>query len=106
MARTRPRLSAAERGYGPPHRKRVIAARAAFTPGQACARCGWPIVSLWMTDRRGRRVSAVDLGHVDGTGKTIYGGLEHRFCNRSAGAALGNRMRGMMRVRATASRAW
>ena len=103
--RSRPRLSAAERGYGNEHRKHVTAAKATFLPGQACARCGQPITSLWMTDRIGRRVSAVDLGHVDGTGKTQYQGLEHRRCSRSAGARMGNRMRGM-RVRVTASREW
>lgn len=92
---TRPRLSAAERGYGPAHRKLVDAARAAWRPGQPCARCGRPITSLTMTDRRGRTVSAVDLGHVDGTSKTRYQGLEHRRCSRSAGATLGNRQRGM-----------
>jgi hypothetical protein len=57
-----------------------------------------------MTDRRGRTVSAVDLGHVDGTAKTMYQGLEHRRCSRSAGAALGNRMRGMQRATAGIAR--
>jgi hypothetical protein len=105
MARTKPRLPASARGYGPPHRKRVTAAKAAWWPGQPCARCGRPITSLTMTDRRGRTVSAVDLGHVDGSGKTAYAGLEHRFCSRSAGAKLGNRMRGQARQWAT-SRRW
>ena len=106
MARSRPRLSAAERGYGPPHRKRVEAAKAAFVPGQPCARCGQPIWHLTRIKPDGSRESIVDLGHVDGTGKTQYQGLEHRRCSRSAGATLGNRMRGMMRVRVTASRVW
>src|SRR6185503_14110413 len=105
MARTKPRLSAAERGYGPDHQKRVRAAKAAWRPGQPCARCGQPITSLTMVDRRGRVVSAVDLGHVDGSGKTAYQGLEHRRCSRSAGAAMGNRMRGLTRQWAT-SRQW
>ena len=85
MARTKPRLSAAARGYGPDHQKRVKAAKAAWRPGQPCARCGQPITSLTMVDRRGRTVSAVDLGHVDGSGKTAYQGLEHRACSRRAG---------------------
>lgn len=64
-----------------------------------------------MTDRRGRTVSAVDLGHVDGTNKTAYQGLEHRHCSRSAGARLGNQMRGIARhperaVRLLTSRRW
>ena len=85
MTRSRPRLSAAARGYGPDHQKRVKAARAAWRPGQPCARCGQPITSLTMVDRRGRTVSAVDLGHVDGSGKTAYQGLEHQSCSRRAG---------------------
>jgi len=93
MARTRPRLSADARGYGPRHRAARAAAIARFQPGQPCARCGRPITTLWMISR-GAVVSAVDLGHVDGSGKTMYQGLEHRRCSRSAGAALGNRMRG------------
>jgi hypothetical protein len=92
--RTRPILPAAERGYGPEHRAARAAAIARFRPGQLCPRCLKPIAALWMTDRRGRTVSAVDLGHVDGSGKTAYQGLEHRRCSRSAGASLGNRQRG------------
>jgi hypothetical protein len=38
-----------------------------------------------MVDRRGRVVSAVDLGHVDGSGKRLYQGLEHRACSRRSG---------------------
>jgi hypothetical protein len=42
--------------------------------GAVCARCGLPIVpgTPW------------DLGHVDGSGKTMYQGPEHRKCNRGA----------------------
>jgi hypothetical protein len=97
MARTRPRLAAAERGYGHEHRAARAAAIRRFTPGQPCASCGRPITTLWMTDRKGRIVSAVDLGHEPGTGKTRYRGLEHRSCNRSGGAAYGNRLRGVRR---------
>jgi hypothetical protein len=103
--RSRPRLSAAARGYDHRHRKLITAFKAAWWPGQPCARCGQPITSLTMTDRRGRIVSAVDLGHVDGSGKTAYQGLEHRWCSRSAGATMGNRMRGLTRQWAT-SRRW
>ncbi len=105
MARTRPRLPAADRGYDHRHRKRIKAEKAAWRPGQPCARCGRPITSLTMLDRKGRIVSAVDLGHVDGSGKTAYQGLEHRHCSRSAGARMGNRMRGRTR-RWQASRQW
>jgi hypothetical protein len=63
-----------------------------------------------MVDRRGRIVSAVDLGHVDGSGKTAYQGLEHRVCSRRAGqrmttAILNARHGGQVRQWAT-SRQW
>jgi hypothetical protein len=108
MSRSRPRLSAAARGYDHHHRKLVTAFKAAWWPGQPCARCGQPITSLTMADRRGRIVSAVDLGHVDGSGKTAYAGLEHRFCSRSAGAKYGNRLRGQQKHAVTwaTSRVW
>lgn len=105
-ARTRPRLPADQRGYGSAHRAARAAAIAAWQPGQPCARCGQPITRLWMTDRRGRTVSAVDLGHVDGTGKTMYRGLEHRHCNRSSGAAYGNRTRRRTPAAWITSRRW
>ena len=103
--RTRPRLSAAERGYHYRHRKLVTAARAAWRPGQPCARCGQPIWQLSRVLPNGKTESLVDLGHVDGSGKTMYQGLEHRHCSRSAGARMGNRMRGRQR-RWQASRQW
>lgn len=111
MARSRPRLSTTDRGYGSDHQKRVAAAKAEWWPGQPCARCGQAITTLTMTDTRGRTVSAVDLGHVDGTGKRVYQGLEHRRCSRSAGASLGNQQRGQAQQRSqaqawTTSRTW
>ena len=105
-ARVRWQGTTEQRGYGHLHRAARAAAIAAWQPGQPCARCGQPITRLWMTDRRGRTVSAVDLGHVDGSGKTLYQGLEHRRCSRSAGAALGNRMRGMRTAPWITSRRW
>jgi hypothetical protein len=87
--RTRPILPAAERGYGPEHRAARAAALAAYTPGQPCAN---------PSCKRGGRLFGdprlFDLGHVPGSGKTAYRGLEHRHCNRSEGAASGNRARG------------
>lgn len=74
-----------ERGYGAAHvalRKRLLAA---WTPGQPCARCGQPMLYRWLLMPDGRKVSAIDLGHLDG--KTGYAGLEHRACNRRDGQA-------------------
>jgi hypothetical protein len=102
-SRSRPRLSAAARGYDHAHRKRVTAAKAAWRPGQPCARCGQPITSLTMTDRYGRTVSAVDLGHVDGSGKRLYQGLEHQSCSRRAGQQM---TAAILRARRSGGQAW
>jgi hypothetical protein len=63
------------RGYGWNHQKlRESWSRVVAAGGAVCARCGLPIVpgTPW------------DLGHVDGSGKTMYQGPEHRGCNRGA----------------------
>jgi hypothetical protein len=60
---------------------------ARWRPGDPCGRCGLP---MW--DKR-----LIDVGHITPMafgGRLIDGArLEHRHCNRSAGAAMGNRMR-------------
>jgi hypothetical protein len=67
-------LKTAARGYGATHqrKRRVWARRIASGEQVSCARCGHPILPgmYW------------DLGHVDGSGKSLYSGPEHRFCNR------------------------
>lgn len=75
--------STTERGYGSEHQRTRASWRQAVAAGEvACARCGRLIVpgAPW------------DLGHVDGD-RSRYWGPEHRRCNRSAGAAMGNRRR-------------
>ena len=73
--------------YGGAHQK----LRRAMLPtavGAACVRCGLVIVPG----------QPVDLDHLDdGSGR--YRGWAHRHCNRSAGATLGNVMRGAKRRR-------
>lgn len=89
--RTRPRLSAAERGLGTPHRTDRKRKMAALIDGTRCPRCGRPMY----------RWQHLDLDHVTprmlggAGGQTV---LTHRHCNRSAGATLGNRMRGNVRA--------
>jgi hypothetical protein len=52
--------------------------------GRPCVRCGVPI----------KAGEAVDLDHHDDGHPGHYKGLAHASCNRSAGAARGNRQRG------------
>jgi hypothetical protein len=64
------------RGYGAEHQKRRKQAAALVAAGLAvCWRCRRPIWPgmLW------------DLGHDD-LDRSIYRGVEHRYCNRRAGA--------------------
>jgi hypothetical protein len=67
-------LKTAARGYGSEHqrKRRVWARRIASGEPVSCARCGCPVLPgmLW------------DLGHVDGSGKSLYSGPEHQKCNR------------------------
>jgi hypothetical protein len=90
--RTRPRLPADQRGYGPEHRAARAAAIAAYQPGQPCANPHCRRGGYLLGDPRW-----FDLGHEPGTGKTRYRGLEHRYCNRSSGATYGNQLRGIAR---------
>jgi len=66
-------LTTTQRGYGAPHARKLKTAKANYIPGQLCPRCHQPI---WPGQ-------PVDLGHIDGTGKQAYSGLEHRHCKRS-----------------------
>ena len=87
--------STTARGYGSQHQALRARLLAAWRPGQPCARCGQPMNYRWTTDRTGRKVSAIDLGHNDQ--RTGYTGLEHRVCNRRDGqrkTAAINRARG------------
>lgn len=86
--------STTARGYGHHHqqlRKRLLAA---WHPGQPCARCGKPL-----TDP-----AAIDLGHTED--RAAYTGLEHRSCNRGAGAEKTNTQRRRPRRPWPLSRAW
>jgi hypothetical protein len=77
--------STTARGYGWTHQQLRAALLATYSPSQPCPRCGRPL---------GPWPELLDLGHLDGTAKTAYAGLEHRRCNRQAGAREGNRQRG------------
>jgi hypothetical protein len=74
-----------ERQYGWQHQQLRKALLAVYHPAQPCPRCGQPL---------GPDPSWIDLGHVEGSGKTAYEGLVHARCNRSGGAKYGNLLRG------------
>ncbi|NVI88243.1 hypothetical protein [Actinomadura sp. BRA 177] len=78
-----------ERGYGYAHQRARRQALAAMVDEQPCVRCGEPMYH-WQL---------LDLDHADDD-RSVYLGLAHRGCNRSAGAVRGNRMRGR------AARSW
>lgn len=103
MARTQAGTTA--RGYGQAHRNIRASLLNAWKPGDPCARCGQPMWYRWMRDKHGRKISAIDLGHLDGD-KTRYQGLEHATqCNRAAGGRRSGQLR-RARKRWLTSRTW
>ncbi len=64
-----------ERGYGYAHQRARRQALAAMVDEQPCVRCGEPMYH-WQL---------LDLDHADDD-RSVYLGLAHRGCNRSAGA--------------------
>ena|SRR5712691_204049 len=87
MARTYPRRSTAERGYGPAHQAERKRRLAAYAPGDICAHGGEPLP--WP-----RAVAArfLDLPHAPG-GNGYLPGLACRRHNRGEGATRGNQLR-------------
>lgn len=93
--------SAAARGYPYSHRALRKKLLAEMRDGDPCGRCGLPMDKA--------DPSKIDLGHADDlavVGKTHnpVRRLEHSRCNRGAGAALGNRLRGQRRANRGVSR--
>jgi hypothetical protein len=83
------------RGYGPEHRALRRYWQPLVADGRvSCARCGRAIHPMqpW------------DLGHS--TDRTAHTGPEHTYCNRSAGARLGNHRRAQRRRARYTSRRW
>lgn len=89
------KLTTTERGLGHAHQQRV--AQLPDPTGQPCPLCGAPMWPGKAPDRRGRLVSVLQADH---TVARVLGGHDsplrwvHRRCNASAGATLGNRLRG------------
>lgn len=86
--RKRQRGTTTQRGLGSKHQADGKRQRASLIDGAPCWRCGLPMY----------RWQKLDLDHVTPRALGGAGGpavLAHASCNRSAGATLGNRMRGM-----------
>lgn len=72
------------RGYGPGHRRlRAKWDRIVQSGGAVCWRCNEAI----------RPGSEWVLGHVDGSGKALYRGPEHRLCSDRSGQTLSREAR-------------
>lgn len=95
------------RGLGADHQQERQRALATFPDGEPCARCQQHGIyhplsrSAVRRSADGKRLIAPLLDLDDFPGRA-YGGLQvkrlsWRFCNRSAGARLGNQMRGITR---------
>lgn len=61
-------------GYGRAHQAERARRLHTYQPTDLCPRCGEPL---------GVDPRYIDLGHTDD--RTAYSGLEHAYCNRSAG---------------------
>jgi hypothetical protein len=87
LARYRARGTTEQRGLGSEHRKARADHLAAYVEGQPCVLCGRPLLGPG---------AGHDLEHEvpRALGGRAPRGLAHRHCNRSAGAAFGNRLRG------------
>lgn len=81
------RGTTAERGLGSPHQRDGKRLKRALREGEPCWRCGQPMYS-WQNLERDH-VIARALGGANGPAL-----LAHARCNRSAGATLGNQLRG------------
>jgi hypothetical protein len=94
----RPRRTTTQRGLGYPHQREGKRLRAGLRDGTPCPYCG----------RGMYRWQELDVDDWPGR---MFGGpqikrLAHRYCNRSAGARMGNRLRGQQRRWAGPSRWW
>lgn len=89
----------ADRGYGAAHQRRARELKAAMRDGDPCCRCGRPMyrwqLALDRNDPRG--IDADHWSQARALGGELPDALAERSCNRSAGATLGNRLRGRRR---------
>lgn len=84
-----------QRGLGHTHQQLRAHLLRVLQDGTPCRRCTWPMVHPDRCHYGPCFYCTLDLGHY--TDRVLGGGgpreLEHRRCNRSAGARLGNALR-------------
>lgn len=91
--------STSQRGYGAAHQATARRLKAALRDGDPCCRCAGPMYR-WqlLVDRNDP--AGIDADHYElarALGGELPDALAHRGCNRSAGATLGNGLRGRAR---------
>lgn len=92
----------AARGYGYAHRKRTAALLAQLVDGTRCPRCPRPMYRQPARNFDGRKLQGDHHALARVLGSTaLPDTLCHAHCNQSAGATLGNRLRGRRRRAAT-----
>lgn len=88
--------STGQRGYGWAHQREAARLKAAMQDGDPCCRCGQPMYR-WQLEVERNDMQGIDADHhqqARAHGGQLPDALAHRRCNRSAGATLGNGMRG------------
>jgi histone acetyltransferase (RNA polymerase elongator complex component) len=88
-----------QRGLGGDHQALRRQKLAALVDGTPCRRCGHPMIHPKRCKQGRCFFCLLDLGHYEAR---VHGGrgpreLEHRWCNRSAGTRLLNRMKAARR---------
>ena len=93
------RGTTSERGYDHRHKAAARRLKAELVDGDPCCRCGGPMYR-WQLDVGRNDMRGLDADHhaqARVLGGDLPDALCHRRCNRSAGATLGNQLRGRAR---------
>lgn len=100
--------TARQRGYDAAHDRAARRLKAAMRDGDPCCRCHGPMYR-WQLDLNRHDMRGIDADHFErarAMGGELPDALAHRRCNRSAGATLGNKLRGARRRARPRVREW
>lgn len=89
--------TARNRGYDAAHDRAVAQLFRELVDGARCPRCGRPMFRDAAQNFDGAKLEGDHFGQPLALGAGLPDTLAHRRCNRSAGARLGNQMRGARR---------